>query len=86
MDRHIARTIVRNSAGDARVIWSIFSGYHPQELRESGAFKRSQTTCMVFIGSIYFEQFFASLDEIMNLKNWIKCIPVHMVRFLSTLV
>ena len=37
MDRHIARTIVRNSAGDARVIWSIFSGYHPQELRESGA-------------------------------------------------
>ena len=36
MDRHIARTIVRNSAGDARVIWSIFSGYHPQELRESG--------------------------------------------------
>ena len=41
---------------------------------------------MVFIGSIYFEQFFASLDEIMNLKNWIKSIPVHMVRFLSTLV
>ena len=38
MDRHIARTIVRNSAGDARVIWSIFSGYHPQELRESGDF------------------------------------------------
>ena len=37
MDRHIARTIVRNSAGDARVIWSIFSGYHPQGLRESGA-------------------------------------------------
>ena len=37
MDRHIALTIVRNSAGDARVIWSIFSGYHPQELRESGA-------------------------------------------------
>ena len=36
MVRHIARTIVRNSAGDARVIWSIFSGYHPQELRESG--------------------------------------------------
>ena len=26
---HIARTIVRNSAGDARVIWCIFSGYHP---------------------------------------------------------
>ena len=40
MDRHIARTIVRNSAGDARVIWSIFSGYHPQELRESGAIDR----------------------------------------------
>ena len=39
MDRHIARTIVRNSAGDARVIWSIFSGYHPQELRESGALR-----------------------------------------------
>ena len=38
MDRDIARTIVRNSAGDARVIWSIFSGYHPQELRESGEF------------------------------------------------
>ena len=38
MDRHIARTIVRNSAGDARVIWCIFSGYHPQGLRESGAF------------------------------------------------
>ena len=37
MDRHIERTIVRNSAGDARVIWSIFSGYHPQGLRESGA-------------------------------------------------
>ena len=37
MDRHIGRTIVRNSAGDARVIWSIFSGYHPQGLRESGA-------------------------------------------------
>ena len=36
MDRHIGRTIVRNSAGDARVIWSIFSGYHPQGLRESG--------------------------------------------------
>ena len=36
MDRHIGRTIVRNSAGDARVIWSIFSGYHPQQLRESG--------------------------------------------------
>ena len=34
MDRHIARTIVRNSAGDARVIWSIFSGYHPQGLRD----------------------------------------------------
>ena len=40
MDRHIARTIVRNSAGDARVIWSIFSGYHPQELRESGGVTR----------------------------------------------
>ena len=36
MDRHIGRTIVRNSAGDARVISSIFSGYHPQGLRESG--------------------------------------------------
>ena len=34
----------------------------------------------------YFEQFCASVDEIMNLKNWIKSIPVHMVRFLSTLV
>ena len=33
----------------------------------------------------YFEQFFASVDEIMNLKNWIKSIPLHMVRFLSTL-
>ena len=32
----------------------------------------------------YFEQFFASVDEIMNLKNWIKSIPLHMVRFLST--
>ena len=40
MDRHIARTIVRNSAGDARVIWSIFSGYHPQGLRESGAYSK----------------------------------------------
>ena len=39
MDRHIARTIVRNSAGDARVIWSIFSGYHLQGLRESGGKK-----------------------------------------------
>ena len=38
MDRHIARTIVRNLAGDARVIWCIFSGYHPQGLRESGEF------------------------------------------------
>ena len=27
-------SIVRNSAGDARVIWSIFSGYHPQGLRD----------------------------------------------------
>ena len=36
MDRHIERTIVRNSAGDAHVIWSIFSGCHPQGLRESG--------------------------------------------------
>ncbi|CAH3107963.1 unnamed protein product, partial [Porites lobata] len=26
----------------------------------------------------YFEQFCASVDEIMNLKNWIKSIPVHM--------
>ena len=43
MDRHIARTIVRNSAGDARVIWSIFSGYHPQELRESGAQMQEQS-------------------------------------------
>ena len=34
---YYAGTIVRNSAGDARVIWSIFSGYHPQGLRESGA-------------------------------------------------
>ena len=41
MDRHIARTIVRNSAVDARVIWSIFSGYHPQELRESGGRQQS---------------------------------------------
>ena len=41
MDRHIARTIVRNSAGDARVIWCIFSGYHPYGLRESGAAKEA---------------------------------------------
>lgn len=34
----------------------------------------------------YFEQFCSSVDEIMNLKNWIKSIPLHMVRFLSTLV
>ena len=45
MDRHIARTI----AGDARVIWSIFSGYHPQELRESGDASTSQAVwrCLV---------------------------------------
>ena len=42
MDRHIARTIVRNSAGDARVIWSIFSGYHPQGLRESGVIQNGR--------------------------------------------
>ena len=36
MDRRIECTIVRNSVGDARVIWSIFSGYHPQRLHESG--------------------------------------------------
>ena len=51
MDRHIGRTIVRNSAGDARVIWSIFSGYHPQGLRESGEdlqiFIFSGTVCSI---------------------------------------
>ena len=46
MDRHIARTIVRNSAGDARVIRSIFSGYHPQELRESGGWMTARKNIM----------------------------------------
>ena len=63
MDRHTARTIVRNSAGDARVIWSIFSGYHPQELRESGAQK------------IKMDDLFGDLPPPCNTENRIYFLP-----------
>ena len=69
MDRHIARTIVRNSAGDARVIWSIFSGYHPQELRESVQSCKNRINSMEFTRmSVHFFLFSSLIGTLLTIS------------------
>ena len=57
-------TIVRTTAGDARVIWCTFSGHHPQESCEPGGVKhRDLFTCNKIRWSCFVSQPFSSMSE-----------------------